>query len=295
VEPAVQLHSGPAEIKPVATHEVRGGDGVRLHVREWGDSGGSALLFIHGWSQSDLCWTRQFNSGLAARHRIVTFDLRGHGLSEKPVGAEHYTDGQLWAEDIAAVIEQTGLVRPVLVAWSYGGYVVIDYLGVFGDSSIGGINLVGAAVLLKPPGFDHLGPGLLDNAQGLCASDLATNIAALQRFVRACTEKPLDDESWNAALCWNMMVPPAVRAALISREISGDVLTSTSVPVLASHGREDAIVSPSMVECTLELCPSAVPSWYEHVGHMPFWEAAERFNRELAEFVGHADSGRSAT
>ena len=60
--------------------------------------------------------------------RIVTFDLRGHGLSEKPLGPEHYASGKLWADDLAAVIEQIGLERPTLVAWSYGGYVVADYL-----------------------------------------------------------------------------------------------------------------------------------------------------------------------
>jgi pimeloyl-ACP methyl ester carboxylesterase len=76
---------------------------------------------IHGWSQSDLCWAKQVGGGLANRLRIVTFDLRGHGLSEKPTGPEQYADGQLWADDLAAVIEQTGLERPVLVAWSYGG------------------------------------------------------------------------------------------------------------------------------------------------------------------------------
>ena len=39
----------------------------------------------------------------------------GHGMSEKPPGAEHYVDARLWADDLAAVIEQTGLDRPVLV------------------------------------------------------------------------------------------------------------------------------------------------------------------------------------
>ena len=40
--------------------------------------------------------------------RLVTFDNRGHGMSEKPPDAEHYGDARLWADDVAAVIEQTG-------------------------------------------------------------------------------------------------------------------------------------------------------------------------------------------
>ena len=46
---------------------------------------------------------------------MVTFDNRGHGMSEKPLDAGCYADERLWAEDLAAVIEQTSLDRPVLV------------------------------------------------------------------------------------------------------------------------------------------------------------------------------------
>ena len=55
-----------------------------------------------------------------------------------------------------------------------------------------------------------------------------------------------------------------------------------------THGREDKIVLPSMALHTLEHCKTAVASWYEGVGHMPFIEDAERFNRELAAFVDPA-------
>jgi pimeloyl-ACP methyl ester carboxylesterase len=263
-----------------------------LHAREWGDPDGPALLFIHGLSQSDLCWTKQVNGDLAAGHRIVTFDIRGHGLSEKPSGSEHYADQGLWADDLAAVIEQTGLERPVLVAWSYGGYIVTDFIRAYGEAAIGGINFVGGAVLLSPPSFDHIGPGLLENAQDMCASELVTNIAAIRRFMRASTAQPLDEDDWIRALCWNMVVPPEVRGALIAREIDGDdVLSGISVPVLVTHGRDDAIVLPSMAEHTLDVCKPAVASWYEDIGHMPFWEAAERFDKELAEFVERVSAG----
>jgi pimeloyl-ACP methyl ester carboxylesterase len=277
----------PIQARPIAMHEVRGGGGLRLHVREWGDPHGPELLFIHGWSQCDLCWANQLNGELGANHRIVTFDLRGHGLSERPSGADDYAGGRLWADDVAAVIEQVGLERPVLVAWSYGGFIVSDYLRVHGEGSIAAINLVGGAVILRPPTFDHLGPGLLENAQDACASDLATNIAAIRRFLRACTADPLDEDDWLTALCWNMVVPPSVRAALIAREVDGtDVLAAASVPVLVTHGREDAIVLPSMAELTLEACGRANASWYDNVGHMPFWEAPERFDSELANLAG---------
>jgi pimeloyl-ACP methyl ester carboxylesterase len=86
-----------------------------------------------------------------------------------------------------------------------------------------------------------------------------------------------------------MVVPSAVRGALISRELDGsDVLSSVSVPVLVTHGHDDTIVLPSMAEHTLSVCPAATPSWYDGVGHMPFWEASDRFDRELADLVDTA-------
>jgi pimeloyl-ACP methyl ester carboxylesterase len=128
-------------------------------------------------------------------------------------------------------------------------------------------------VTLRPQTFDHLGPGLLENARDACVPDLATNIAAIQRFLRACTGHPLTNDDWSTALCWNMVVPAEVRGALISREIDADdVLSDLSVPVLVTHGRSDAVVLPSMAEHVLDICRTAEPSWYEGVGHLPFLE-----------------------
>lgn len=273
--------------EPMATYDVRGGGGARLHVREWGNRQGRPVLFIHGWSASHVCWARQLESRLAEEFRLVAFDNRGHGMSEKPSDAESYRDPRLWADDLAAVIDQLELDRPVLVAWSYGGFIVTDYVRAYGEDRIGAVNLVGAAVVLKPPTFDHIGPGFLENAPDASQPDLATNIAAIRRFLGVCTAEPLDPDEWSAALAWNMVVPPEVRGALISREINGDdVLARLSVPVLVTHGRADTIVLPSMAEHVLDVCKTARPSWYEGVGHMPFGEDQARFDRELAELVG---------
>jgi pimeloyl-ACP methyl ester carboxylesterase len=247
------------------------------------------VLLIHGWSQSHLCWARQAAGPLARRFRLVAFDIRGHGMSEKPAGAEHYADPRLWADDVAAVVDGLGLDRPVLVAWSYGGFIATDYIRAYGDEAVAGVNLVGGAVRLLPPSFVDIGPGFLDNAPDACRQDLATSAAAVRRFLGACTARPLARDAWDAALCWNMVVPAEVRGALVSREIDGgDVLSRMSAPVLVTHGRADEIVLPSMAEHVLGVCPTAEASWYEGIGHMPFWEDPARFDRELAAFVDRA-------
>lgn len=274
-------------------YSVTGGGGVALHVREFGKPDGAAIVFVHGWSQCDRCWDRQLEGQLAASFRLVAFDIRGHGMSDRPCDPACYTDGQLWADDLAAVINAGGLERPVVVAWSYGGFILADYVRAYGDGALGGIVLAGSALHLKPPAFADLGPGLLENAQAMCLPDLGANIAATRRFLRACTVDPLDADLWEAALCWNMVVPPQIRGALIAREIDADdVLATLSVPVLVIHGAEDSIVLPSMARHAVERCPTAAASWYDGVGHMPFVEAQERFDQDLAAF---ARAGRPST
>lgn len=268
-------------------HSVIGGGGLRLHVCEWGKADAPAILFIHGWSQNYLCWRRQFESGLADEFRLVAFDLRGHGMSEKPIQAENYTDPQAWAQDIAAIVNTLGLRPALLVGWSYAGFIICDYIRAFGEDAVAGINFAGAAVTLNQAAFGTLiGPGFLDHVPGATADDLPANIEAIRAFLAACTAEPLPREEHESALCWNMVVPAKIRGALLTRVIDSDaVLRGFSKPVLMAHGRSDRVVLPAMGEHILKTCPTGIPSWYEGVGHAPFLEAAPRFNRELAGFV----------
>ena len=282
-----------AQQKParrMKTHTVAGGGGLPLHVREWGPADRPPILFIHGWSQNHLCWDKQYESELRDEFRLVAYDLRGHGMSQAPLGPEHYTDGKLWADDLAAIIDQLGLDRPVLVGWSYGAFVICDYVREYGQDRIAAIDFVEGAVKLGEAAFGTLiGPGFLDHFAGATADDLPVNIAAMRSFVRTCIVKPVPDDDLETAVCWNVMVPAAIRAHLAAREIDcDDVLGTLEVPVLVTQGRADSVVLPAMAEHVLAACPTAEASWYDGVGHVPHLEEPERFNRELAELTRRA-------
>jgi pimeloyl-ACP methyl ester carboxylesterase len=268
-------------------HEVRGGGGLRLHVREWGRPDGTPILFIHGWSQNHLCWAKQYESELADEFRLVAYDLRGHGMSEAPLEPEHYTDGVLWADDVAAIVDALGLDRTVLVGWSYGPFVISDYIRAHGQDRIAAVNFVEGAVKLGETAFGTLiGPGFLDHFVGATADDLPTNIATMRSFVKVCAAKLLPAEDYETALSWNMAVPARIRANLAARELDcDDVLRALAVPLLVTQGRADTVVLPAMAEHVLAVCPTAETSWYDGVGHLPHMEDAARFNRELAELT----------
>ena len=178
-------HSEQEQAGRMKVHAVRGGGGLRLHVREWGKADGPPILFIHGWSQNHLAGPGSTIARSPSEFRLVAYDLRGHGMSEAPTEPGHYTDGKLWADDVAAIIEELRLDRPVLVGWSYGGFVICDYVRAFGQERIAAINFVEGAVKLGEAAFGTLiGPGFLDHFVGATADDLPTNIAAMRSFVR---------------------------------------------------------------------------------------------------------------
>ena len=271
-------------------HAVRGGGGLELHVREWGRADGPPILFIHGLSQSHLCWAKQYQSTLGEEFRLVAYDLRGHGMSAAPLEPEHYTEAKLWADDVAAILQQLRLDRPVLVGWSYGGFVICDYLRVHGQDHIAAVDLVAGGVKLGEAAFGTLiGPGFLDNVPDAIAEDLPTNIRGVRGLVKGWPAKPYPPEEVETLLCSAMTVPARIRANLAAREIDGDdVLATLEVPVLVTQGRADTVVLPAMADHILATCPVAEASWYDGVGHTAFLEQPERFNRELADLTRRA-------
>jgi non-heme chloroperoxidase len=266
-------------------YTVAGGGGCRLHVEEAGNPEGRPILFIHGFSQSGLSWSRQLRSDLADDFRLVAFDNRGHGRSDKPRDA--YGDSTLWADDIRAIIAALELDRPILSGWSYGGLIVCDYVRVHGEERIGGINLVGAISMLGTErALSVITPEFLALVPGFFSDDVMESIGALEAFLRmAFVEVPTPADLY-AMLGFNAIVPPHVRQALFSRSLENDdLLPRLRTPVLITHGQDDAIVRPAAAEQHATAIPHARLSLYPRVGHAPFWEDPARFNRELRELA----------
>ncbi|MDB5079612.1 MAG: hypothetical protein JWP00_1536 [Chloroflexi bacterium] len=269
---------------------VAGGNGLKLYVEETGPPDAPALLFIHGFSQSRVVWYRQLYSDLARSYRLVCFDLRGHGLSEKPPEKEHYTSSEWWAADIAAIIEQLQLRQTVLVGVSYGGYVICDYLRHYGEANLSGINFVGAATKMgTPEGAAMIGKEFVGLFPGFFSNDLQVSVEALGRLISLCTYHELGPEDFYMSLGFNCSVPPYVRKNMFSRKLDNDaVLARLSLPLLVTHGLEDNIILPVAAEHYLKLVPHARPDFYEQTGHLPFIENPSRFNQALAAFAGQS-------
>ena len=269
--------------KPLA---VTTPDGLTIAAQEWGNPNGPGIVFIHGFSQSNLSWMRQTNSDLAKDFHIVTYDLRGHGNSDKPLDAARYRDTKAWGDEVQAVIDAAKLKRPVLVGWSYAGRVITDYVTTHGAGGISGIDFVDASIKFIP---EYVGDNL-KNLPLMASEDMLTNINATRVFLHGCFSKQPSADDFETMLAFNMMVPPKVRAGLSGRPLDGvDVMSKLKIPVLVSHGAEDKNAKVETANFTASVIPGAKLSIYDVVGHSPFYEDAPRFNRELADLVRAAN------
>jgi pimeloyl-ACP methyl ester carboxylesterase len=265
---------------------LRGADGVRLAVRAAGDPQGSPIVLVHGWGSAGSVWHEQLTDpDLTARHRLIAVDLRGHGASDVP--ADGYDKSAVWADDLAAVLAHAG--RPaILVGWSYGGVVIVDYLRERGSAGVAGIVLVGA---LTEVGHGRPGGGAGSAWHGVMrpalSEDPAEAAPALATLASRMTVAPRSGAEVQRHTGDMLMVPPAVRKALFTRQVgSAEVLAAVSVPTLVMHGVADRVVDRASAEYAVGKIPGAVERWFEDVGHMPFVERRAEFNAALLEFAG---------
>ena len=266
------------------SHTVTGGGGVQLHVVETGNARGRPILFIHGFSQCWISWSRQLNSDLADDYRLVAMDLRGHGLSDKP--REGYSDSKAWADDINAAVQALSLDHPILSGWSYGPLVILDYIRHYGEDGIGGVNFVGGITKLgSDEAVSVLTPQFLNLVPGFYATEVEQSVRSLESLVRLCAVEEPSAADLYLMLGYNVSVPPYVRQAMFSRSFDNDdLLPRIRKPVLITHGTDDAVVKPAIVEQHKARMAHAQIHVMANAGHAPFWDDAASFNRRLRDF-----------
>ena len=264
-------------------YTVTAPDGVTLAVQEAGNPQGPAVVLIHGLLGSRLNWEAQVNSTDLQRYRLITYDLRGHGLSGKPTGAEAYRDGRRWADDLATVIEASHANRPVLVGWSLGGAVISNYLAAYGDSRIAGAVYVDGVIELKA---DQI-VAHPDVYRDMTSADLKTHLDGERTFLSLCFHTQPDTSTTERLLANAAMASWDMQSAVQSMTVSAaEGLSKTTVPVLLLYGEHDALVNAGgAIARAKALDPRIQSKLYANSGHAPFMEEPDRFNRDLAAFV----------
>lgn len=184
------------------------------------------------------------------------------------------------------MIEGSHARKPVVVGWSLGGVVISNYLAKHGDRAIAGAVYVDGVVELAPGQIVDLP----DVYRDMNSPDLKTHLDGERTFVGLCFNHGPDAKTFDRLLA---------NAAMASWDMQKEVPTMTvfaaeglgkaRVPLLFIYGGHDALVDThATLARAAELNPRIVSKVYADSGHAPFIEEAERFNRDLAEFVRSA-------
>lgn len=282
----------PAEVSaapasPTAAYkvvDVQGANNVKLKVYEYGNPGGRAIVFIHGVNQAHIAWKKQLDSPLASKYRLVAFDLRGHGFSDKPVDMASYQSEKSWADDLDAVIRGLKLDKPVLVGWSFGGRVIAMYLRHHGAGNVGALNFVDTVLRVGGNAAGQRSPQLMAAVGTIMrAKSIGEYVAGQKAFVRAMAHHPLSAEQFEQILAFNMHVPPQVfKAVAGAGPFNYEAeLRNLHVPTLVTHGEFDLVSNVANGRFIADSVAGARLSVFEQAGHLAFLENAARFNEEL--------------
>lgn len=109
---------------------------ITLHIDDTGapeGGGGRPVVLIHGWPLSAEAWDAQTDALASAGYRVVAYDRRGFGRSDKP---EDGYDYDTFAADLDGVLRELDLTDVTLVGFSMGGGEVARYVSAYGQERI---------------------------------------------------------------------------------------------------------------------------------------------------------------
>jgi non-heme chloroperoxidase len=267
-------------------------DGVQLFYREAGT--GPPIVIIPGLCQTTSVFVHQL-AGLAAHHRVIAYDQRGHGESGKP--AHGYRVARL-AKDLDDLLGALGLTGVTLLGWSLGCSVAWCYYDLFGPGRLSRLVLVdGTVFMCRTPDMTETAA-----AQVGAAYD-AAGIAGLARQVREQEEDVLrlfasgfvtDGQGEVDRLVGDMLKTPAPAAAALLFDYAfgdwRDVVARIALPTMIV-GADHSHIPLSVQQWLHDTIPDSRLAIMKDRAHLMFYEEPDAFNDLVARFVAETGPG----
>lgn len=268
-------------------------DGVPLYYNERGE--GEPIVLVHGWTcDSDYWWQKNVDA-LAENHHVVTYDLRGHGLSGK-TGDRHSLTG--YAEDLEFLAESLNLTDITLVGWSMGVPIIWTYLEQFGDDRVRAIGLIDQTPKFYSDDdweFALLGEFSEEGLAELVGGLEANRSEAAKPIIQAFFAEPRSEERLAEIYARTTLTPSSVATTMLNDMVPRDFrsrLPEIDVPTLLLYGERSVVFPGPLGEWMHEQIPDSELVMFAESGHSPFWEEPERFNSELTAFVSRVTDRR---
>ncbi len=245
---------------------------------------GLPVVMLHGLGASKDVFTRQLESPLGELHRLIAFDLPGHGASSDARDPQAGYTLSAVAYVAAAVLDRLSVPRAVVFGWSLGGHVAIEMMARRPDL-VAGMMLTGV-----PPGWrGRLGSlrAFHFSREMLLAAKETYTDRDTERFERLCFG-PDADGSHGAMIqrTDGRMRPILNRSLWDAAPGQRQVVEQSAVPVAMVNGADEPVVRLGYVaagryrnlwEGMTHVLPNA--------GHAPFVNTPNAFNALLHRFV----------
>ena len=280
------------EMEITANTRLLGLQNVNLHVEDSGGSGRPVVL-IHGWPLSGASWKLQVPALQSAGYRVITYDRRGFGQSDKPSTGYSYN---ALAEDLQGILEALDLRNVTLVGFSMGGGEVARYVSNYGQERLHSVVFASAVppMMMKTPGNPE-GPLEATKAAGMTANLTLDADAFYDQFTKDFFSPHADghilvteEQRQEAIVLCQQASKVAALEAMQSFGITDfrEDLSKVTILSLVLHGDADGIVPfegsgqrthtaiPQSELCLIQGGPHGI-----NVSH------ADEFNRALLAFL----------
>jgi pimeloyl-ACP methyl ester carboxylesterase len=249
-------------------------DGVKLYYEEAG-AGDPAMVLIHGWTCNHTHFAAQVEH-FSKTHRVISLDLRGHGLSDAP--EQEYTL-EAFADDVAWMIRELGLDRPIVCGHSMGGFVTV-MLGKHHPESLRARILIDSPVITSPEFKKRAVPLIERWRQPDYLGELADFIGTM--FM------PLDPPDVRAEITAQMLETPQhvlTSAMLNTAKTDHEAATAANKgPLLAIY----AGLFPVNLAEVRALVPDSQVGQTVGSGHFNMVEVPEQVNAMIERFLATA-------
>ncbi len=265
-------------------------DGTRIHFEVTGKTGKTPVLMIQGLGASKNAWNLQ-RIAMATRFRIISFDNRGAGRSDKPT--EPFTLEQM-ADDAIAVLDAAGIETAHVVGASMGG-VISQIVAAKHPQRVRSLTLVCTACRNHPWRQELLQSwaktadekGMIE--VGKEAAQWVMSPRSFRRLVPAFTWMgPL------AALRPRHSFVSQIQAILNTREDLVDQLSTISAPTMVIVGNQDILTPRGDSEEIAERIPNSELVVISGAAHGLMMEHSSTFNKILIEFLQRTELARVA-
>ncbi len=258
-------------------------DGTRLRLIDSGN--GTPVVFIHGFGASIYGWRYQLPPAVTAGYRVVAFDNRGFGFSDKP--AHGYTNAA-YAHLVVSLLDSLGIASAVLVGHSMGGAIAAEVALTYPDR-------VRGLVLIDAAGYGVRWPGVLKLARWPQVGAVVTRFRArwiTGRILRSTFADPSKVTEADVDQYYAPVPDPAYGRALrgVLREfrfdsLGGGRLGGVLAPTLILWGDADRWIPLRDGTRFARELPRSEFVVVAHTGHDAAEESPEQVNRQLLGFL----------